>query len=364
MIQAKSIARSNYANMYWNARQQLVHHSVTGCPMKAGDLLGSGTISGENLSTFGSMLELSWKGTREVQLGDSGERRKFLKDGDIVIIEGVANKGDGGGKKGRVGFGSCSGKVLPTSLSDKSHQQKLVLDKGSRYTNFKLYGYWRSSSTWRVRVALAAKSIPFESVDIDLLNDETKTDQFAEVNAMKQIPVLEFDDAMLENKVQISQSLAIIDFLEEAFPHMGASLLPTDALDRAFCREIAEIVNSGIQPHQNLSTIEAVNGYTQLKDGSGDELGKELARKHIEVGLGAINKLLHTQRTEKDRRVGPYGTGTFSPTIADACIVPQLYNARRFGISLEEMYPVLVEVEESCLAHPWFIESHPDAAKK
>ena len=196
--------------------------------MKAGDLLGSGTISGENLSTFGSMLELSWKGTREVQLGDSGELRKFLKDGDVVIIEGVANKGDGGGKKGRVGFGSCSGKVLPTSLSDKSHQQKFVPEKGSRYTNFKLYGYWRSSSTWRVRVALAAKSIPFECIDIDLINGETKTDQFAEVNAMKQIPVLKFDDASLDKTVQISQSLAIIDLLEEAFPHMGASLLPTE----------------------------------------------------------------------------------------------------------------------------------------
>ena len=74
-----------------------------------------------------------------------------------------------------------------------------------------------------------------------------------------------------------------------------------------------------------------------MKDGSGDELGKELARKHIEVGLGAINRLLQTRRTEKGQRVGPYGTGTFSPTIADACIVPQLYNARRFGINLEEI---------------------------
>ena len=366
MTEAKPISLSNYTNMYWNARQQLVHHSVTGCPMRAGDLLGSGTISGEDASTFGSMLELSWKGTREVQLGDSGEFRKFLKDGDVVIIEGIAGKGTiGGGTKGRVGFGSCTGKVCPALDSDTLNHQKVVENIGTRYTNFKLHGHWRSSSTWRVRVALAAKSISFESIDVDLLNGETKTTRFAEqVNAMKQIPVLQFDDAEQHKTIQISQSLAIIDFLEDAFPRIGASLLPTDIVDKALCREIAEIVNSGIQPHQNLSTIDAVNGYANSKEGSGDKPGKELARNHIKVGLEAVHNLLRTRRKEKGQKLGLYGTGTFSPTIADACIVPQLYNARRFGIDLEELYPLLVKVEASCLVHPWFIESHPDTVKK
>ena len=148
------------------------------------------------------------------------------------------------------------------------------------------------------------------------------------------------------------------------FPDKGASLLPTNALDKAFCREIAEIVNSGIQPHQNLSTIEAVNVDSKLRDESGNDLGKEFARKHIKVGLDAINRLVQTRRKEKGIRVGPYGTGSFSPTIADACLVPQLYNARRFGIDLEERYPTLVEVEKMCLIHPWFIKSHPDTVKK
>ena len=73
--------------MYWSMKQQLAHHSVTGCNMKAGDLLASGTISGPTEDSYGSMLELCWKGTKEVPL-DGGETRKFLKDGDTVVISG------------------------------------------------------------------------------------------------------------------------------------------------------------------------------------------------------------------------------------------------------------------------------------
>ena len=96
--------------MYWNHRQQLVHHAVTGCNMRAGDLCGSGTIStgdkAEN-GTYGSMLELCWAGSREVQL-TAGVTRKFLKDGDDVVMRGYC-QGDGY----KVGFGVCRGKVLP-----------------------------------------------------------------------------------------------------------------------------------------------------------------------------------------------------------------------------------------------------------
>lgn len=104
---AHVVSKSNYKNMYWNMRQQLVHHSVSGCNMQPGDLLGSGTISGTEPGSFGSMLELCWKGTKTVPLGTEAER-KFLKDGDTVIMQGVC-VGDGY----RVGFGGCSGTVLP-----------------------------------------------------------------------------------------------------------------------------------------------------------------------------------------------------------------------------------------------------------
>jgi len=101
------VCRSNLKNMYWTAKQQLAQHTVTGCNIQPGDLMGSGTISGAEQESFGSMLELSWKGSREVPIGN-GEVRKFLKDGDDVIMTGYAQR-DGY----KIGFGQCTGKVLP-----------------------------------------------------------------------------------------------------------------------------------------------------------------------------------------------------------------------------------------------------------
>lgn len=101
------MSRSNYRHLYWTALQQIAHHTITGCNLNPGDLMASGTISGESSDSFGSMLELSWKGTKTVQLGGN-ESRKFLQDGDEVIIRGFCN-GDGY----RIGFGPCTGKVQP-----------------------------------------------------------------------------------------------------------------------------------------------------------------------------------------------------------------------------------------------------------
>jgi len=102
-----SVSRSNFRYMYWTMKQQLVHHSITGCNMKAGDLLASGTISGPDPSSFGSMLELSWKGTKPIPM-DGGGERKFLQDGDTVIISGAC---EANGTK--LGFGNVHGKILP-----------------------------------------------------------------------------------------------------------------------------------------------------------------------------------------------------------------------------------------------------------
>lgn len=87
--------------------QQISHHTVTGCNLNPGDLMASGTISGETEDSYGSMLELSWKGTKQVSLG-GGESRKFLQDGDEVIIRGFCKN-----ENIRIGFGECRGKVLP-----------------------------------------------------------------------------------------------------------------------------------------------------------------------------------------------------------------------------------------------------------
>ena len=103
------ICKSNFKYMYWNMVQQLAHHSVNGCNFNVGDLCASGTISGTDESAFGSMLELSWKGTKTLKL-NGGEERKFIKDGDTVVMKAFGKK-DGV----KIGFGEASGKILPAN---------------------------------------------------------------------------------------------------------------------------------------------------------------------------------------------------------------------------------------------------------
>lgn len=103
-----TICKSNFQYMYWTMVQQLAHHTVNGCNMRVGDVCASGTISGKTEDSYGSMLELSWRGTKPVQLND-GTERKFIKDGDSISLRGFGEK-DGV----RVGFGECIGKILPS----------------------------------------------------------------------------------------------------------------------------------------------------------------------------------------------------------------------------------------------------------
>ncbi|MFM7619442.1 MAG: fumarylacetoacetate hydrolase family protein, partial [Bacteroidota bacterium] len=101
------VSNSNYKHMYWNMNQQLAHHTVGGCNMRCGDMLASGTISGPTEGSFGSMLEIAWKGTKPVDMGN-GTTRNFIHDGDVVVLRGYAEQ-----EGIKVGFGECSGKVLP-----------------------------------------------------------------------------------------------------------------------------------------------------------------------------------------------------------------------------------------------------------
>ncbi len=103
------VSNSNFKYMYWNLCQQLAHHTVNGCNVRVGDMMASGTISGPDESSYGSMLELSWKGSKTLKLGDEAER-KFIADGDEVIMRGHASKNGV-----RIGFGEVSGKILPAN---------------------------------------------------------------------------------------------------------------------------------------------------------------------------------------------------------------------------------------------------------
>eukprot|EP00118_Oscarella_pearsei_P025052 m.307386 g.307386 ORF g.307386 m.307386 type:complete len:422 (+) comp42223_c0_seq1:44-1309(+) len=110
MSEPSVVSKTNFSSLYWTMKQQLAHHTISGCNLQPGDLLGSGTISGKTPDSYGSMLELSWRGTKPVPLSD-GSTRKFIQDGDEVVMTGWCS-----GENYRVGFGQCSGKILPAAV--------------------------------------------------------------------------------------------------------------------------------------------------------------------------------------------------------------------------------------------------------
>jgi maleylpyruvate isomerase len=201
----------------------------------------------------------------------------------------------------------------------------------------KLYTYWRSSSAWRVRLGLHWKGIAFETVAIDLLEGGQWSPEHHLRNPMNKVPVLQLDDGRLLN-----ESMAILHWLEETHP--DPPLLPGDAYARARARMLAEMVNSGIQPLQNL----AVQKHIKHALG-GDE--KAWAKHWIDAGMAALE-------TAVRETAGRFCVGD-EPGLADIYLVPQMYAARRFGGSLEDV-PTLLAIEASCAALAPFVSAHPD----
>jgi maleylpyruvate isomerase len=202
-----------------------------------------------------------------------------------------------------------------------------------------LYDYWRSSSAWRVRIALHWKGIPFERRVVNLVKDggEQHKAAFEAMNPSRQVPVLVTDDGR-----PIAQSMAIIGYLEERFP--TPPLLPADAWLRARARQLAEMINSGTQPLQNLTVLDRVQ--------AGRLDRNEWARHFIARGLTALEAAAH--ETARAFLVGD------TVSLADAYLVPQLYNARRFSVDLAPL-PTLVRIDSACAALPAFAAAHPDA---
>ena len=214
----------------------------------------------------------------------------------------------------------------------------------------KLFSYWRSSASWRVRIALHLKGLAFEYVPVKLLEGEQRAASHRGRNPMEQVPALEIELGGTPRLV--AQSIAILELLEELHPE--PPILPRDPFLRARARELAEIVNSGIQPHQNIGPTARIDA---LRAGA----GKESAIHFNEVGLGALEE--RARETAGRFLVGD------RPTIADLCLVPQLASARRFGVTdVEGRFPLLVRVEAACAALPAFAaalpENQPDAPGK
>lgn len=344
-----TISKSNFRHMYWNVKQQLVHHAVTGCNMRAGDMLGSGTISGTEPGSYGSMLELTWAGRDEIKLSD-GDTRKFLKDGDTINIRGFC----GGDGKSRIGFGDCSGKILPAGSYDGVAAKSADDAAPIAYRDFVLRSYWRSTCSWRVRIALAHFGIPYKTIPVNLLKGEQSADGFrADGNSLGQVPVLGFTDGA-GNTHNLTQSLVIVDFLDTACAAFAPPLVPSastpeNALRRAQALEIAQVINSGTQPLQNLGVLQSIKSAVDSDTGAEVD-GRGFAAAAIRRGLVACEKLVAVSS-------GTYAVGN-EESIADLCIVPQLYNARRFEIDLTP-FPNLLRVEAECSKLPAFQAAHP-----
>lgn len=211
---------------------------------------------------------------------------------------------------------------------------------------YTLYNYWRSSSSWRVRIALEHKRLAYTYVGVPLLEGAQRRDDYAAMNPMRQVPTLVVtDDGGAQH--ELAQSLAIIEYLDETHP--TPPLLPRDPIARARVRQLAEIVNSGIQPHQNTGTLAALAKLGQD--------GPAWARAFITDGLAAMEAIAR-------RTAGRFLVGD-ELSIADVCLIPQLFGARRFGADLTNV-PTLLRVEEACNALEAFRRAHadvqPDAA--
>lgn len=213
-----------------------------------------------------------------------------------------------------------------------------------------LHNYWRSSASQRVRIALGLKQLAYDYVSVHLLNDggQHKSAAYKLLNPMAQVPALEVVEDNSARHV-LTQSLPIIEFLDERFPETPR-LLPSDPFARAQTRALAEIVNAGIQPFQNLSTTSAVKAL------GGDDV--EWICDFMTKGLAAFEASVAAWRQAHQADGGPYCVGG-TPTLADCCLIPQLHAARRFAIDLAP-FPQLRSIDAACAALPAFASAAPE----
>jgi len=206
----------------------------------------------------------------------------------------------------------------------------------------RLYSYFRSSAAYRVRIALALKKLDYEYQAVHLLKDggQQKRPEFRKLSPDALVPVLEDGGAVL------TQSLAIIEYLEETHPE--PALLPSDPIGRARVRALAMTVACDIHPLNNLRVLK------YLKQLGIEQEGRDQWYRHwVENGLAAFERMLadspHTGRCCHGDQ----------PTLADICLIPQVYNARRLKADLSAM-PTVVRVADYCAALPAFEAAHPD----
>lgn len=203
----------------------------------------------------------------------------------------------------------------------------------------KLYSYWRSSTSYRVRIALGMKGVAYETVPVNLVAGEQKAEAYVALNPAQGVPSLVRDDGVV-----MTQSMAILEWLEETRP--APALLPSDADARAAVRAAAMVIAADIHPVNNLRVIGRLKAM-----GHGQDEAVDWMNDWMRQGFEAFSALIRPDT--------PFCFGE-APGLADVCLVPQLYNAHRWGLDLGP-FGRLVEIESRCLELPAFASARPEA---
>lgn len=205
-----------------------------------------------------------------------------------------------------------------------------------------LYDYYRSSACYRVRIALNLKRLDYHIIPIHLINNngEQFSEHYHQINPQHLVP------SFSDNGNLLTQSIAIIEYLDEIHPE--PALLPDDVYLKALVRSFALTIAADIHPLNNLRVLKYLKNEFDLSD---DKKNKWY-QHWIHEGLSALESLLTKHRYTKEFCFGD------SPTLADICLIPQLYNAKRFQCDLSS-YPTLIRIDQHCLNHPDFIKAMP-----
>lgn len=206
--------------------------------------------------------------------------------------------------------------------------------------DIKLHSYFRSTAAYRVRIALAIKNVDYHLVPVNLLEGEHRQQDYLNKNPEGLVPMLDSPSAKL------AQSMAILEYLEETYPK--PSLLPSNSEDRAYVRGLAQIVVSDIHPLNNLRVLKYL-----VNDLGVSEDDKIRWYHHwLRQGFNSFE-----QRLKQSKKTAQFCYSD-SPSLADVCLVPQIYNAKRFDFSMQD-YPEVMRIHENCMALAAFETSKP-----
>ncbi|MGO1542454.1 MAG: maleylacetoacetate isomerase [Luteimonas sp.] len=206
-----------------------------------------------------------------------------------------------------------------------------------------LYSYWRSSAAYRVRIGLNLKGLPYDTAPVHLVRNggEQHAADYAAANPQKLVPMLK------HGRRQMRQSLAILEYLDEMWPE--PALLPATARSRQRVRALAQVVACEIHPLNNLRVMRFFESEWNVPQSERDEW----MRHWMADGFDAFEALVADHPSTAEFCEG------HAPTLADCCLVPQLFNARRFGVDLSP-YPTIRRIEAACLALPAFDAARPE----